>query len=173
VASQRTFLQASVRTQLIGAAVLWLIGASILLVRGVSYVQGRSWHVWVLAIGLVLGVLKARVLLDGVATRAVARIRHRGRASFFGFFSARSWALVALMMGGGILLRSLVVHPGAVGAGILGALYIGVGTALLLADRIFWLAVLRPAAVPEPEMPTESPPGDDAAAEAGSADPRA
>jgi hypothetical protein len=167
VASQRTFLQASVRTQLIGAAVLWLIGASILLVRGVSYVQGRSWHVWVLAIGLVLGVLKARVLLDGVATRAVARIRHRGRASFFGFFSARSWALVALMMGGGILLRRLIVQPVAAGAGILGAVYIGVGTALLLADRIFWLAVFKPAVVPDPEAPL-----DPATAEDESAGPR-
>ena len=155
MASGRTFLPASVRTQLIGAAVLWLIGASILLVRGVGYVHGGSWPAWVLAIGLVLGVLKARVLLDGVATKAVARIRHRGRASFFGFFSARSWALVAVMMGGGILLRRLVVHPGVIGAGILGAVYIGVGTALLMADRIFWLAVFRPAAVPDPEDSTE------------------
>jgi hypothetical protein len=134
-------------TQLLAAAAMWLIGASILLVRGTAYVHDRSWHAWALAAGLVLGVLKARLLLDRVATKAVARIRERGRAHFFGFFSARSWLLVALMMGGGMLLRRLVVHPDVIGAGIMGAIYIGVGTALLLADRVFWHAALRPVPV--------------------------
>ena len=135
--------KAGVRAQLFSAAAMWLIGASILLVRGAAYVHDRSWHAWVLAAGLVLGVLKARLLLDRVATKAVARIRERGRAHFFGFFSARSWLLVAVMMGGGMLLRRLVVHPDVIGAGIMGAIYIGVGTALLLADRAFWHAALR------------------------------
>jgi hypothetical protein len=45
------------------------------------------------------------------------------------------------MMGGGIVLRRLMVAPGQIGAGILGAIYIGVGAALLLADRVFWHAV--------------------------------
>lgn len=166
--SQRTFLPASVRAQLIGAAVLWLVGASILLVRGIGYVSERSWHAWVLAIGLVLGVLKAHVLLDRVATKAVARIRHRGQASFFGFFSVRSWVLVALMMGAGILLRRVVAHPGVVGEGVLGALYIGVGTALLLADRIFWLAAFKPAGVPEPQVPADSAVAGDESAEPAS-----
>jgi hypothetical protein len=118
---------AAERTQLVSAAAMWLIGASILLVRGTAYLDDRYWHAWALAIGL-----------------AVARIRDRGRAHFFGFFSARSWLLVALMMGGGMLLRRLVVHPDVIGTGIMGAIYIGVGTALLLADRVFWHAALRP-----------------------------
>ena len=134
---------ASERAQLLGAAVMWAIGASILLVRGLDYVHDRSWHAGVLALGLALGVLKSRVLLDRVARKAISRIRARGRAHFFGFFSARSWALIALMMGGGILLRRLVVHPDVIGAGIMGAIYIGVGTALVLADRLFWHAVFR------------------------------
>ncbi|MDI6900655.1 MAG: hypothetical protein QMC79_03070 [Anaerosomatales bacterium] len=128
------------RVQLLAAATMWLIGAGILLVRGAGYLQGRSWHAWALAAGLALGVLKARMILDRAARAAVARIYERGRAHFFGFFSARSWALVAVMMGAGMVLRRLVVHPDAVGAGIMGALYIGVGTALLLADRAFWHA---------------------------------
>ena len=131
---------ASERTQLIAAALMWLIGASILLVRGVAYLSDRYWHAWALAAGLALGVLKARVLLDRVARKAVERIRRRGRAPLLGFFSAKSWALVAIMMGGGILLRRLVVHPDVVGAGVMGAIYIGVGTALALADRVFWKA---------------------------------
>jgi len=133
---------------MLAAALMWLIGASILLVRGVSYLQDRYWHAWALAAGLTLGVLKSRVLLDRVARNAVGRIRLRGRAHFFGFFSLKSWALIAVMMGGGILLRRLVVHPDLIGAGIMGAIYIGVGTALALADRVFWRAFLgRPEPV--------------------------
>jgi len=133
---------ASERAQMLAAALMWLIGASILLVRGVGYLQDRYWHAWALAAGLALGVLKARVLLDRVAHKAVGRIRVRGRAHFFGFFSLQSWALIAVMMGGGMLLRRVVVHPDLIGAGIMGAIYIGVGTALALADRVFWRAFL-------------------------------
>lgn len=143
---KKVLLPVSERVQLTAAAVMWLIGASILLVRGIGYVEGRYWHALALGAGLALGVIKSKALLDRVAARAVARIRARGRASFFGFFSLKSWALIAVMMGGGIALRQLVVHPNAIGAGIMGAIYIGVGTALALADRVFWHAVFRPPA---------------------------
>lgn len=133
--------RAHVRTQLVAGALMWLIGSSILLVRGAAYIQGRSWHAWALAAGLALGVIKSRYMLEGVAERAVERIRARGRAWLPGFFSLRSWGLVALMMGGGIVLRRLTIAPDQIGAGILGAVYIGVGAALLLADRVFWHAV--------------------------------
>lgn len=129
------------RTQMVAAASMWLIGASILLTRGVGYVHDRHWHAWALAAGLVLGVAKSQLLLDDVGRRAVERIRARGRGSALSFFSLKSWGLIAVMMFGGIMLRQLFVHPGQIGAGVLGALYIGVGSALLLADRIFWHAV--------------------------------
>lgn len=135
--------RASTRVQLISAAMMWAIGAAILIARGATYIQDRYWHAWALAAALVLGVLKARYLLDRVARKAITRIRVRGRASYFGFFSWRSWLLIAVMMGGGMILRRLVVAPGVVGAGIMGALYIGIGTALLIADRIFWTAVVE------------------------------
>lgn len=127
---------------------MWLIGSSILLIRGVGYVHDRHWHAWALATGLVLGVIKARFILDRVAKKAVARIRLRENSSVFGFFALKSWLLIGAMMGGGIALRTIFVHPGQIGAGILGAVYIGVGTALLLADRHFWLAMFRSAETP-------------------------
>jgi hypothetical protein len=143
-------LPVSIRVQLFAAAAMWLIGASILIVRGLGYLTSGTWHAWALAIGLALGVLKARLLLDRVAEKAIARILARGRASFFGFFSLRSWGFIALMMGGGMILRRIVAHPDNVGAGFMGAVYIGVGTALVLADRHFWMALLFPdAARPE------------------------
>jgi len=136
--------RAGARVQLFGAASMWLIGSWMLLMRGTGYVHDRHWHAWALAAGLALGVFKSRALLDGVARKAVTRIHERGVAGFFGFFSLRSWLLISLMMGGGITLRHLVVHPGVIGAGIMGALYIGVGTALFLADRILWRAAFAP-----------------------------
>jgi len=132
--------RASVRVQLFGAAIVWAVGASILIVRGFGYVQGRYWHAWVLGAALAIAVIKSRLLLDRVARKAVTRIQERGRACFFGFFSVKTWAFVALMMGGGITLRHLVVNPNVIGAGIMGAAYIGIGTALAVADRIFWKA---------------------------------
>lgn len=137
--------RAGVRVQLVSAAIVWLVGASILLVRGVVYVQGRSWHAWALAAGLaiVIAVPKTRYVLDRVATKAVSRIRARGRACYFGFFSWKSWAFVGLMMGGGIIIRNTFVRPDVIGAGILGALYVGIGSALLVADRAFWHAAVE------------------------------
>lgn len=139
--------RASVRVQLFAAAAMWAVGAGILLFRGFGYVSERYWHAWVLGLALAFGVLKARYLLDRVATKAVARIRERGTACFFGFFSLKSWALVGLMMGGGIVIRNAIVQPGVLGAGILGALYLGIGTALLIADRVFWQALMVPVPV--------------------------
>jgi len=134
-----------IRIQLAAAALMWLIGASILLIRGIGYVQGSHWFTWILALGLALGVLKSQLLLVRVANKAVVRIQGRANANVLGFFSAKSWMLIAVMMGGGIALRHLVVHPGAIAAGIMGAIYVGIGTALLLADRVFWRALFAPA----------------------------
>lgn len=130
---------------------MWLIGSTILLVRGTAYVSDRYWHAWALAAALGIGVIKSKYLLDRVAWKAVERIRARGRSCYFGFFSWKSWLMIGLMMGGGITLRHLFVHPGVVGAGILGALYLGIGLALLFADRIFWRAVTEEfsASVPD------------------------
>lgn len=136
--------RAGVRAQLFGAAVVWAVGATILIVRGFGYLQGRIWHAWALglALAVVIALPKSRFLLDRVARKAVKRIEDRGRACFFGFFSIKAWAFVAVMMGGGMTLRRLVVDPDLVGAGIMGAIYLGIGTALVIADRIFWHAAL-------------------------------
>lgn len=142
-------LKAPVRVQLVAASLMWLIGASILLVRGVGYVHsGDHWIWWAIAAGLVIGVVKAHVLLDKTARKAVQRIYDRGRASILGFFSIRSWGLIVVMMGSGMTLRRIFENPTGVGAGLMGTLYLAVGVALLTADRLFWQAVISP----EPAM---------------------
>jgi hypothetical protein len=131
----------TVRIQFLAASLIWLTGASILLVRGIAYVHDRHWHAWALGAGLVIGVLKSRTVLDRTAKKAAARILDRGTAGFFGFLSVKSWLFIAVMMSAGMILRRIVVHPGAIGAGVMGAIYIGIGSALLIADRIFLYAV--------------------------------
>lgn len=136
------------RSQLVAAALMWLVGASILIVRGVGYIHtGGYWHFWALAAALALGVLKSRYLLDRAARKAVARIYARGKACFFGFFSWKTWIMVGVMMGTGITIRHMIKHPSPIGAGVMGALYLGIGAALFLADRIFWRAVAEPIPV--------------------------
>jgi hypothetical protein len=130
--------RAGIRAQLFAAASVWLVGASILMVRGLGYLRGQSWWALLIAAAVVIGVLKSRYLLDGVARKAVLRIQERGRGCFFGFFSWRSWGFVVLMMGGGILLRNAGVPQWT-----LAVVYLGVGTALLVAERIFWRAALE------------------------------
>jgi hypothetical protein len=133
--------KASVRIQLLAASSMWLTGASILLVRGAGYIYDRHWHAWALGAGLAVGVIKSCPILDRLARKAFKRIYQRKKAAFFGFFSAKSWTFVVVMMGTGIVLRRIVVHPDIIVAGIMGAIYVGVGTALLITDRIFWYAV--------------------------------
>lgn len=138
--------RAPVRVQLFLAAFVWAVGASILLVRGVIYVSDRSWHSWALAavLATLIAVPKTRYILDGTAKKAVERIYRRGTACVFGFFSVRAWLFIVLMMGGGIIIRNTFVRPDAIGAGILGALYVGIGAALAAADRHFWRAAFSP-----------------------------
>jgi len=91
---------------------------------------------WLAALALAIGAFKARFVLDRAARRIVDRIRERGDGRCLGgFLSVRSWALVAAMAGGGRLLRGSHLARG-----LLGVLYIAVGTALLISSRVAWRA---------------------------------
>ena len=146
--------RAGIRIQLIAAAVLWGVGTSILLIRGLFYMFAQEeldrWGFGVALIGLVaiaIGVVKARLILIRYAQKAVRRIRTRGHACFFGFFAPSSWLFILVMMGGGMLLRRTPLVDFWQGRTFLGILYVAVGTALLIADLIFWRAATRPVAV--------------------------
>ena len=136
--------RAGARVQLFSAAAMWAVGASILLIRGVGFLHD-NWFAALLALAAAIGVIKSRYLLDRVARKAVLRIHERGRACYFGFFSWKSWLFVIVMMGGGILLRRSGLPKD-----VLAVLYVGVGTGLALADRIFWQALVSPASAIRP-----------------------
>lgn len=137
--------RASVRVQLVSAAVLWLIGASVLLIRGIAFLHDR-WIPLIIAVAVLIGLAKERYILNNYARKAVARIHTRGKAFYLGFFSVTSWLFIAAMMGGGILLRmSPLASKSDVipwGRDVLAILYVAVGTALLMGDRIYWQAAL-------------------------------
>ncbi len=145
-----------VRVQMFSAALLWLLGVSFLLVRGVMFIEAPGpgfrfsfWIVPIAIVAIVIGAIKARFILIRYADKAVARIQRRGHACYFGFFAPTSWLFVIVMMGGGMMLRHSALVDYAWGRAGLSTLYIAVGTGLAIADRIFWIAALRPQGAPE------------------------
>lgn len=131
--------RASARVQLALAASMWFVGSMILGIRGAIWLgETRMWLIW-LALSVLIGVVKARLLLDRVARKAAARIVERGRAKCAGGFLAwQSWALIGAMIAGGHVLR-LTATP----RPVLGVLYAAVGVALLVASRIYWSEAIR------------------------------
>ena len=151
-----------VRLQLVSAALLWLVGVSFLLVRGVLFIAGPGarfhfglWIVPIAIVAIVIGVIKARFILIGYANKAVVRIQERGYACYFGFFAPTSWLFVAVMMGGGLLLRQSALVDYYWGHVFLSTLYLAVGTGLAIADRIFWIAALHSQPLPEARSAAE------------------
>jgi hypothetical protein len=152
-----------VRVQMFSAAVLWLVAVGFLLVRGVLFIEAPPgphshfsyWIVPIAMVAIVIGIIKARFILIRYANKAVARIQGRGHACFFGFFAPTSWLFVLVMMGGGMLLRQSALVDYTWGRVCLSTLYLAVGTALAIADRIFWIAALRPRPAPDETPPAE------------------
>jgi hypothetical protein len=135
--------RAGVGVQLYAAAVVWCVAVIILLVRGVGFLHDR-WFAALIALAFVIAGVKTRLILDGYARKAVARIHERGRACIFGAFAWKSWIFIVVMMGGGIWLRTSVLATNTYpwGKDALAVLYVAVGTALAAADRHFWRAAL-------------------------------
>ena len=130
--------RASSRAQLIGAAVTWMIGAMILLTRGIFYLYDSHWAWWIIAVAGVLGMAKGHAIMQRAARKGVERIKNRDGRCFFGFFSWKTWLLIAVMMFGGIMLRESGLNDS-----VLAIVYLTVATGLIYADHVFWFAILR------------------------------
>lgn len=137
----------SARSQLFLAEMMWTVVGSMLLGLGLLWIV-RRYHGpgWAYAAPfLVLGVVKALLILDRVARRTIHRIRTRGDDHCVGgFFSPASWGLILGMMLLGQVLRASPVPRADVGF-----LYVAVGSALLISSRMLWREWLhlRPARV--------------------------
>ncbi len=125
---------AEARVHLMLAWVMWgMVGAVLVGFGGRWLWQSPTPSTpWLTGLAMAIGVFKARFVLDRAARKIVDRIRERGDGRCLGgFLSLRSWAFVAAMAGGGRILRCSHIARG-----LLGVLYIAVGTALLLSSRV-------------------------------------
>ena len=135
----------AVSTQLMLAWLMWAAVGSALAGFGIRWTweAGPAVAPWITAVAIVVGTVKSWLVLDRAAQRVVHRIRSRGDGRCLGgFLSLRTWGLVIMMMVAGRLLRGTFAH------GIVGPLYIAVGTALCLSSRISWGAWRESRTIP-------------------------
>jgi len=128
---------AAMQTQLVLAWLLWATVGSALIGFGGWWMWSSAPVAapWIGAAAIAIGAAKSKLVLDRTARRVVVRIIERGDGRCLGgFLSLRTWGLVVVMMLAGRLLR------GTLARGIVGPLYVAVGTALCLSSRIPWRA---------------------------------
>jgi hypothetical protein len=121
------------RVHLFAVPLLWTVVGAYLLVRGWDWI-GPGKDRWLVLLAFALGTVKSLLILDKTARRSLSRIiRFRDGTCLGAVYSWKTWLLVFLMMGSGILLRRYFT-PGAV----IGTIYAAVGWALLYSSRLGW-----------------------------------
>lgn len=136
--SERFKPAARARTHLLAAALLWTVVGLGLTAAGIawSFSSALPWSLLLAITGIAAGTVKGRLVIRKMADWNTARIIARGDGRCLGgFLAPKTWLLIIIMMGSGILLRrSGVPRP------ILGVLYTAVGTGLLFGGRQLWKA---------------------------------
>ncbi len=121
---------------MLGAALMWSAVGIFLCGRGlvnIIKVEDPYKFLWV-AIALVAGLFKAKMVLEKTAFRIVDRIRNRPDPScLFGFMPVKSYLLIGAMIMLGILLRKSSLNRS-----LVWSVYIAIGAALFASSRIFW-----------------------------------
>lgn len=136
IESHKPAAAASVHLVLAGG--LWtVVGAGLAITGGRWLWQAPGTaSSWLAVAAIVVGLAKGRWVLDRAARRIVERIRDRGDDRCVGgFLSLRSWMLVVTMIVAGRVLRGSHVARY-----LVGALYLAVGTGLMMSSRIMWRA---------------------------------
>lgn len=125
-----------ISTRLLLAALFWDMAAAILATRGLTANFTSTSLPASISLGLlaaILGLLKARFILDRTARKAATRIQQQEDGCAFGFFSLKSWGMILAMMALGRLLRLLHIP-----FEVIGTIYCTIAVALLASSRIFW-----------------------------------
>lgn len=132
-----------IRLLLVLAGMTWVSGAVALLTKGaLALLQAnamdgqRNWPWLMLAVGVVVGVAKARFLFFGICRRNISRIAALDRPSWWQFYRPRFFAFLALMS-----ILGLTVSHWAKGsyAGLcaIAVIDLSVGTALLISSAAY------------------------------------
>ena len=121
---------------LLCAALLWSGAGIFLLVRGIILLKNDE-YVWLIGAGVLLGLIKSRMILDQVARDGVARIAgFTGTICIGAVYSWKTWLSVLAMMVIGVALRRLQVAPP-----LVGGICVAVGSALVYSSRFAWEAL--------------------------------
>lgn len=135
------------RTLQIAAGVIWLSVGLMLVVRGILMLQSAAGPpeesstrtlLVSASIGLGIGALKGHYVLRRSAQRNRERIRKLRNAPAWSLFTGRMWFVISLMMGLGILLRRAAAGGSLGGFTVIGAVYVGIGVALLASSWIYF-----------------------------------
>ena len=132
------------------AGALWCIIGFFLIVRGMRLYQlagieqnatGTSITISVIIAGLI-GLVKGKFVLSKTAHRNKNRIyKLVDPIKLQDIFSKPIYFLIPLMIGLGALLRSYNEYLG--GYIVVAAIYCGIGMALIVSSRVYWLADLQ------------------------------
>jgi len=115
------------------AAMLWSGIGLMLLVRGVLAVSGSGREIW-LALAVLLGSIKSRLVLDKAVLKNMDRLRALdGARCIGGVYSVKTWLLVAAMIALG---RGLRASP--LPVWLVGLVYVTVGWGLFWSSRQGW-----------------------------------
>lgn len=124
---------ARVKTRVMLAALLWSGIGLMLLVRGVLAVSGSGREIW-LALAVLLGSIKSRLVLDRAVLKNMERLRALdGARCIGGVYSVKTWLLVAAMIALG---RGLRASP--LPVWLVGLVYVTVGWGLFWSSRQGW-----------------------------------
>ncbi len=126
------------RTRLLTAAHVWSGVGTFLSIKGVVLSAHASPRVLAIALasGIVLGLLKGRLVFDRVAEKIISHIRQKpSRACLGGLFSVKNWGLIIMMM-----LFGRVVGTSTLDQSLKTGIYVMVGTGLVYSSRRLWTA---------------------------------
>ena len=135
---------ATARTLRILASLIWYIGGFVLVIKGSSLLleakalrAGLFWPPAAAALGLGLGVVKARYIFRRSIYRNLRRIAALPQPRLWQFFSPGFMVALGVMIAAGVPLSRLAHGRYAFLLGV-GALDISIGTALLTSSYVYW-----------------------------------
>ena len=125
---------------LIAAAVWFLAGVNILRLGILAIMEGTT-QLWVLIVGTPVIFILFHMMFSKLVGKHVARIRSYGenKMHVLKFFDVKGYIIMAIMMGGGISLRTFGIAP----TWFVAFFYTGLGAALALAGVGFLLHFLK------------------------------
>lgn len=121
------------------AAFVWTFAGSLLLIKGFNYFENWKNHYWlVLASSILTGIAFYIFVFSKISSKHTSRISKLDSKSlyFYSFFNIKSYFLMTIMIGLGILLRT----TGFVPVKYLAIVYIAMGIPLFLSALQFYFS---------------------------------